>query len=159
MSHNEGPKKAVKKKAFKKKAQSLSPKTEEILSEVEGVPTWLETPVTDVPPVKPPVDTRAQLLPLNALTWEHFERLCLRFVRTQAFVVRTTLYGVKGQKQHGIDLLARLSDLCDATQNRNRPRRPALRPTTRSSRPLNRATPLATDTTEAIANYQDADEF
>jgi hypothetical protein len=74
------------------------------------VPTWLGTPVTDVPPVKPPVDTRAQLLPLNALTWEHFERLCLRFVRTQAFVVRTTLYGVKGQKHHGIDLLARLSD-------------------------------------------------
>jgi len=111
MSDNEGPKKAIKKKAVKKKAQSLAPKSEEILSEVEGVPTWLETPVTDVPPVKPPVDTRAQLLPLKALTWEHFERLCLRFVRTQAVVVRTTLYGVKGQKQHGIDLLARLSDL------------------------------------------------
>jgi hypothetical protein len=105
MSHNGGPKKAV-----KKKAQSLAPESEEILSEVEGVPTWLETPVTDVPTGKPPVDTRAQLLPLNDLTWEHFERLCLRFIRTQAFVVRATLYGVKGQKQHGIDLLARLSD-------------------------------------------------
>lgn len=103
MSHNGGPKKAVKKKA-------LAPKSEEILSEVEGVPTWLETPATDVPTVEPPVDTRAQLLPLNDLTWEHFERLCLRFIRTQAFVVRATIYGVKGQKQHGIDLLARLSD-------------------------------------------------
>jgi hypothetical protein len=83
---------------------------EEILWEGEGAPTWLETPVTDVPALKPPVDTRAQLLPLNDLTWEHFERLCLRYVRAQSFVVRAQLYGVKGQKQHGIDLYVRLAD-------------------------------------------------
>jgi hypothetical protein len=83
---------------------------EEILSELDGVPTWLETPATEVPALKPPVNTRIQLLPLNDLAWEHFERLCLRYVRTQAFVVRAQLYGVKGQKQHGIDLYVRLSD-------------------------------------------------
>jgi energy-coupling factor transporter ATP-binding protein EcfA2 len=83
---------------------------EEILWEGEGAPTWLETPATEVPALKPPVDTRVQLLPLNELTWEHFERLCLRYVRTQSFVVRAQLYGVKGQKQHGIDLYVRLAD-------------------------------------------------
>lgn len=35
---------------------------EEILWEGDGAPTWLETPVTEVPALKPPVDTRAQLL-------------------------------------------------------------------------------------------------
>jgi hypothetical protein len=37
MSNNERPKKDIKKKAVKKKAQSLATKSEEILSEVEGV--------------------------------------------------------------------------------------------------------------------------
>jgi hypothetical protein len=31
---------------------------EEILWEGEGAPTWLETPATEVPALKPPVDTR-----------------------------------------------------------------------------------------------------
>jgi hypothetical protein len=84
--------------------------TEEILWEGEGAPTWLETPVMEVPALKPPVDTRAQLLPLIELTWEHFERLCLRYIRTQSVVIRAQLYGVRGQKQHGIDLYVRLSD-------------------------------------------------
>jgi hypothetical protein len=84
--------------------------TEEILWEGEGAPAWLETPVTEVPALKLPVHTRAQRLPLNELAWEHFERFCLRYVRTQSFVVRAQLYGVKGQKQHGIDLYVRLSD-------------------------------------------------
>ena len=57
---------------------------EEILWEGEGAPTWLETPVTEVPALKPPTDTRAQLLPLIDLAWEHFERLCLRYVRMQS---------------------------------------------------------------------------
>jgi hypothetical protein len=70
MSHNGGPKKAVKKKA-------LAPKSEEILSEVEGVPTWLETPVTDVPTGELPVDTRAQLLHLP-LSLESAQRSIIR---------------------------------------------------------------------------------
>ena len=77
--------------------------------EADGVPTWLETPATNVPGTLPTV-SRVQLLPLNDLTWENFERLCLRYVRGRANVVRTQLYGVKGQEQHGIDLYARLTD-------------------------------------------------
>ena len=78
--------------------------------ETDGVPTWLETPVTDVPPTSPPVQSRLQVLPLNELSWDNFERLCLRYVRSRASVVMTQLYGVRGQKQHGIDLYVRLTE-------------------------------------------------
>lgn len=84
--------------------------SEEILWEDEGVPAWLESPATEIPVVMPPVGTRLQLLPFGDLTWEHFERLCLRYVRTRASVVRAQLYGARGQKQHGIDFYVRLSD-------------------------------------------------
>jgi hypothetical protein len=80
----------------------------EQLLEVEGVPTWLETPVTEVPHTSPPVESRPQVLPLHELSWEHFERLCLRYVRSCASVVMTQLYGIRGQKQDGIDLYVRL---------------------------------------------------
>jgi len=83
---------------------------DEPLVEIDGVPTWLETPVTDVPPTSPPVQSRPQVLPLNELSWEHFERLCLRYVRSRASVVMTQLYGIRGQKQHGIDLYVRLTE-------------------------------------------------
>ena len=83
---------------------------DEPLLEIDGVPTWLETPVTDVPPTSPPVQSRPQVLPLNELSWEHFERLCLRYVRSRASVVMTQLYGIRGQKQHGIDLYVRLTE-------------------------------------------------
>src|SRR5580704_12761610 len=83
---------------------------EEPSLELDGVPTWLETPVTDVPATSPPVHSRPQVLPLNELSWEHFERLCLRYVRTRASVMTTQLYGVRGQKQHGIDLYVRLTE-------------------------------------------------
>jgi energy-coupling factor transporter ATP-binding protein EcfA2 len=82
---------------------------DDIWYDEEGVPTWLETPATDVAATLPTV-SRLQLLPLNDLTWEDFERLCLRYVRGRANVVRTQLYGVKGQAQHGIDLYVRLTD-------------------------------------------------
>src|ERR1035441_4504936 len=83
---------------------------DEPLLEIDGVPTWLETPVTDVPPTSPPVQSRPQVLPLNELSWEHFERLCLRYVRSRASVVTSQLYGVRGQNQHGIDLYVRLTE-------------------------------------------------
>src|SRR5260370_1315134 len=83
---------------------------DEPLLEVDGVPTWLEMPVTEVPSTSPPVQSRPQVLPLNELSWEHFERLCLRYVRSRASVVMTQLYGVRGQKQHGIDLYVRLTE-------------------------------------------------
>jgi len=81
---------------------------DDIWPEEVGVPTWLETPATNVGITLPTV-TRPQILPLNDLTWENFERLCLRYVRGRAHVLRSQLYGVKGQAQHGIDLYARFA--------------------------------------------------
>jgi hypothetical protein len=80
------------------------------VEEIDGVPTWLETPATGVVPNPLPVQTRIQTLPLKELTWENFERLCLRYVRTRALVVMCQLYGTRGQHQDGIDLYVRLSD-------------------------------------------------
>jgi energy-coupling factor transporter ATP-binding protein EcfA2 len=83
---------------------------DELLLEIDGVPTWLETPVREVPSISPPIQSRPQVLPLNELSWEHFERLCLRHVRSHTSVVMTQLYGVRGQKQHGIDLYVRFTE-------------------------------------------------
>jgi hypothetical protein len=83
--------------------------TEEDLYEIEGVPTWLETPATNTPTSVLTI-TRPQVLPLNDLTWENFERLCLRYARSSGSVLRAQLYGVKGQAQHGIDLYVRLGE-------------------------------------------------
>ena len=69
------------------------------------IPTWLDgTPDGVVP--SPPIVTRAQSLPFNDLTWENFERLILRLVRREARVLDCVLYGVPGQAQGGIDVLA-----------------------------------------------------
>jgi hypothetical protein len=46
-----------------------------VLLEEDGVPTWLETPVTVTPATLPPETlptvTRLQVLPLHTLQWEH----------------------------------------------------------------------------------------
>ena len=79
------------------------------------VPSWLVVPPTpsDVPP---PVTTRHQLLPLDQIPWENFERLCLRLLRIDAKRITVSaetagasagLYGLRGQAQHGIDVYAR----------------------------------------------------
>jgi hypothetical protein len=62
----------------------------------------LETPAAG--PVAPPVKTRHQELPFEKLTWEDFERLCLRLARRDGDVEHCQLYGVRGQSQEGIDL-------------------------------------------------------
>lgn len=51
--------------------------------------------------------TRLQELPFGEITWENFERLCLRLVRLEADVEHCQLYGTRGQDQGGIDLYAR----------------------------------------------------
>jgi hypothetical protein len=64
----------------------------------------------DAPPdseVEPPVRTGIQQLPLGALNWPDFERLCLRLIRTFAGVEHAQLYGISGQAQQGIDIYAR----------------------------------------------------
>lgn len=67
----------------------------------------LNTP--SVSTVKPPVFTRAMELPFDELLWEDFEKLCVRLVKLEAQVERSTLYGVRGEEQAGIDILARIT--------------------------------------------------
>ncbi|HEY0101041.1 MAG TPA: NACHT domain-containing protein, partial [Pyrinomonadaceae bacterium] len=69
------------------------------------VPSWLETP--PLASVPPPVETRKQELPFEHLTWENFEKLCVRLARLEADVEHCQLYGVRGQDQEGIDLYAK----------------------------------------------------
>jgi hypothetical protein len=69
------------------------------------IPSYLATPSKSK--VKPPVITRAQTLPFGELSWEDFERLCARLVRLEAAIEHCQLYGVKGDKQEGIDIYAR----------------------------------------------------
>lgn len=54
--------------------------------------------------ISPPTQTRAQTLPFTTLTWENFERLCLRLARLSGNVEDVRRYGTRGQKQQGIDL-------------------------------------------------------
>ena len=89
-----------------KKTQS-APKVSEQKS-VDGkgpLPSWLDIPPTGT--VQPPVRTRTQLLPLQDLAWEDFERLCVRLARLESSIEHCQLYGTRGQRQHGIDLYAR----------------------------------------------------
>ncbi|MGY4928389.1 NACHT domain-containing protein [Streptomyces sp. 900105755] len=80
----------------------------------------------------PPVHTSEQLLPLERLAWENFERLCLQVALERGAVEASTdhaggdtvtgrmspfdaqaqggLYGTRGQDQQGIDLYVRLPD-------------------------------------------------
>lgn len=72
-------------------------------------PAWLDAPPTNAVDVLP-VKTRSQGLPFSELTWPNFERLVLRLVRRQATVRECSLYGVSGQAQEGLDILASKSD-------------------------------------------------
>jgi len=68
-------------------------------------PLRLDTPATAI--LRPPTTTQLQELPFRELTWEDFERLCLRLAREEAEVEYCRQYGTKGQSQAGIDLYAR----------------------------------------------------
>jgi hypothetical protein len=72
---------------------------------VQAIPEWLERDPSPHP--RPPATTRLQELPFGDLSWENFERLCLRLVRTRSDVEDCRLYGTAGQFQAGIDLYAR----------------------------------------------------
>ncbi|MET7944169.1 NACHT domain-containing protein [Streptomyces sp. NPDC005302] len=56
----------------------------------------------------PPIDTRAQVLPVGDLEWPDAERLFLRLLHTVRPVQYAKLFGVPGQAQGGIDAYARL---------------------------------------------------
>lgn len=77
---------------------------------VDGQPPEIPAYLDEVPSsgVSDPVVTSPQLLPFHELSWEDFERLCLRVVRLYASPVHCQIYGVPGQRQEGIDIFARL---------------------------------------------------
>jgi NACHT domain len=70
------------------------------------VPSFLATPPACG--VRPPTVTNLQELPFNELTWENFEKLCLRLARGESDIEHCQLYGRRGQSQEGIDIYARL---------------------------------------------------
>jgi hypothetical protein len=52
------------------------------------------------------VVTAKQELPYGQLTWENFEKLCIRLLLTEADIRECRQYGVQGSDQQGIDLFA-----------------------------------------------------
>jgi hypothetical protein len=69
-------------------------------------PAWVLEP-PDFVEVAPPVDPLAQELPFGGLTWQNFERLCLRLASLDGDVEYSRLYGTAGQVQGGIDIYVR----------------------------------------------------
>lgn len=62
----------------------------------------------------PPIDTKAQVLPIGDLHWPDAERLFLRLLHSARPVEYAKLFGTPGQAQAGIDAYARLPvDLTD----------------------------------------------
>ena len=68
----------------------------------------LEAPPDEFPP--PPAQSRLQVLPFGEITWENFERLCYRLVKTSATVEHCARYGLQGEAQDGIDIFGRLEN-------------------------------------------------
>lgn len=82
--------------------------------------SWLHLPPT-AENLPAPIQTNKQLLPIELLAWEDFERLCLRILEIDADAVHVSeveqdetetkpsigLYGRRGQAQFGIDVYAR----------------------------------------------------
>lgn len=64
----------------------------------------------DAVPSVPPVATRVQLLPFDALSWENFECLCHRLTALDGDVEHCARYGRQGDAQEGIDIFARQAD-------------------------------------------------
>ena len=63
-----------------------------------------------VPPethVALPFQPRIQILPLNELPWDSFQRLCARLAQRCGNVERSQEYGLPGQNQEGIDIYVR----------------------------------------------------
>lgn len=61
-------------------------------------------------PVLPPIHTNIQNLPLKDIPWEFFERLCVKLTIKNPEFINPSIFGVKGDKQYGIDIFARLKD-------------------------------------------------
>ncbi|HKW94097.1 MAG TPA: hypothetical protein VJX92_19565, partial [Methylomirabilota bacterium] len=74
------------------------------------IPAYLES-LPSAQPASSPVTTRHQELPFGELTWENFERLCLRVARREAEIHQCFLYGNPGQAQRGIDFIGYAGDV------------------------------------------------
>lgn len=72
-------------------------------------PAWLATEPTGRG-VNPPIQTKPIALPLLELSWEDFERLCLRLAQKAGAVEKVWAYGTSGYSQLGIDILVRMQD-------------------------------------------------
>jgi hypothetical protein len=72
----------------------------------EPIPPWLLAPVAREH--RPPVRSKAMLLPFGELDPADFERLCVALAREDGEPDACRLYGTRGQAQGGIDLYARL---------------------------------------------------
>jgi hypothetical protein len=70
------------------------------------IPPWLFAPVAREH--RPPVRSKAKLLPFGELDPADFERLCVALAREDGEPEACRLYGTRGQAQDGIDLYARL---------------------------------------------------
>ncbi len=77
------------------------------MANLPQIPSFLGTPPTAIP--NPPVVSHRQELPFGELTWEDFEKLCVRLARSESEVEHCQLYGTRGQQQEGIDVYARLA--------------------------------------------------
>lgn len=64
-------------------------------------------PKPDVLCIEPPVAHHIHLLPLDKLSWESLERLCVRLAKTNPDTEHAQAYGIRGQVQEGIDLYLR----------------------------------------------------
>lgn len=75
------------------------------------IPLAILSPPNELPSA-PPISTRIQVLPFDALSWENFERLCHRLTAFDGDVEHCARYGRQGDAQEGIDIFARQSDGC-----------------------------------------------
>lgn len=74
--------------------------------EIMARPAWMLDGPRGEPP-ELPVRTRPQQLPLKALRWDDFEKLCLRLAKLDGEAEHWQLYGTPGQAQGGIDIFVR----------------------------------------------------
>lgn len=66
--------------------------------------SYLYTPSVSI--INPPIDPTIDEVPIEKLSWEDFEKLCLRIAETYHSIDDCEIYGTKGQKQDGIDIFA-----------------------------------------------------
>jgi hypothetical protein len=94
------------KKRQNKAAQKATTTQVKALSKQELAALWIDLNEG----ISPPVQTKAQVLPLEKLSWENFERLCYRLAVRSGDAIDARIYGVPGQLQMGIDVLVRVAD-------------------------------------------------